>query len=109
MTNLLTEEMKKQLLNKIDDIEVEVEELDSYEWDSNPYLVEPHLAYGSGYGVWNEDEEYNAKLGKLKQYIEDDGVWEYVDINEDDIEDEDKMNKLKKEVNDYIDSLERDL
>lgn len=80
----LNESLKKQLMKKTEDLEIDVSELDSYHWDSNPYCVEPQLASGSGCGDWDENEEWRAKIQKMKKNIEEDGVYEYLDLADED-------------------------
>lgn len=78
---MLTEIIKKELLKRAEDMEVNVYELDSCRYINNIYGVEPHLATG-GYD-WDENEEYKAKLMKLADCVEADGLYEYTDLADD--------------------------
>ena len=102
MKKMLSDEQKKELDNKVREIVIDVDELSSYEWDSNPYCVEPQLAGGSGCGVWNEDEELSVQAKTLIECIKVDGIWEYITMSDDDIEDEDLCEKLANEACQYL-------
>ena len=84
---MLNETIKKQLKEKIEEVEIDVSELDSYHWDNNPYDVEPALAWGSACGVWNEDEEYSEQCRTLAEWVRADGLGAYVDLADDEDED----------------------
>lgn len=99
---MLSDEQKKELDDKVRDIVIDVDELSSYKWDSNPYCVEPQLAGGSGCGVWNKDEELSVQARTLIQYIKADGIWEYITMSDDDIEDDDLCEKLANEAYEYL-------
>ena len=62
----LNEALKKELLKKVDEMEINVEELSSYHWESNPYGVESQLIGTSGEGQWDENEEWQSKISKMK-------------------------------------------
>ena len=78
---MLNDTIKKELLKKAEDIEVDVSQLDSYHRVKNIYGVEPQLAV-DGYD-WDEDEEYKAQLLKLADYVEADGLYEYATLADD--------------------------
>lgn len=104
----LNEKLKKELLKKIEQIEIDVSELDSYHWDSNPYCVEPQLAGGSGCGMWNENEEWQAQIQKIKTYIAEDGAGEYLKLSSEDWDNEDDgdCTTLTNECLNYLSTLE---
>lgn len=79
----LTEQQQKELLALVDTIEVDVDELPSFVYDSDPYMVGYPLCMGSGSGDWDEDEEYVAQIEEAINRIEADGVMEYVTAPED--------------------------
>ena len=60
---MLTEEMKTKILEFVDSIEIDVEELDSFTYDRNPYGLEYPLSMGSGEADWDEDEYINVEDG----------------------------------------------
>jgi hypothetical protein len=78
---MLRENIKKELLDAAEAIEIDIESLDSCRWVNNIYGVEPQYAVG-GYD-WDEDEEWNAKLVKLAHWVEADGLGEYVRLADD--------------------------
>ena len=55
----LNEALKKELLKKVDEMEINVEELKSYHFEKNPYCVEPQLIGTSGEGQWDENKNNN--------------------------------------------------
>ena len=80
---MLNEKIKKELLNKIEEIEIDVYQLDSYHWDNNPYDVEPALAWGSAGGVWDEEEEWKEQLKTLAEWVKSDGLCEHATLADD--------------------------
>lgn len=78
---MLHESIKKELLNVAEAIEIDVTSLESCRWIRNIYGVEPQYAVG-GYD-WDEDEEWRAQLLKLADWIEVDGIGEYVNLADD--------------------------
>ena len=74
------EEIKKMVSDFVDDREIEVSELDSAEYDSNIYGVEPQYAVG-GYD-YDEDEYYAKQLEEAIECIKADGLFEVIDIEE---------------------------
>lgn len=78
---MLHESIKKELLNVAEAIEIDVTSLKSCRWVRNIYGVEPQYAVG-GYN-WDEDEEWRAQLLKLADWIEADGLGEYVKLADD--------------------------
>lgn len=98
----LTEKNREELLVKADSLEIDITELDSAEYHSNIYGLEAHLAVGGW--IWDEDEEYTTKIEKLIEYIEEDGIQEYLDLSEDQMEDEIFLEKLQKEAVKFLNS-----
>lgn len=89
MYNKLNARLKNELLSIAEDIDIDVEELDSYYWDSNPYCVEEELTGSSGCGVWDDAEERQAQITKLIEWLESDGAGEYLTLSPDDWDSED--------------------
>lgn len=104
----LNEALKKELLKKVDEMEINVEELSSYHWESNPYDVETQLIGTSGEGQWDENEEWQEQIKKMKKYLEADGAGEYLTLADDDWDnqDENDCNTLTNECINYLSTLE---
>lgn len=87
--SILSDNLQNKISQYIDDMELdddEFMELPSTYYDRNPYGVEDRLAGGSG--GWfndNEDEIFNAKAQKFIDYIEDDGILNYIEVTNDDL------------------------
>ena len=94
---MLTEEMKTKILEVVDSKEIDVEELDSFTYDRNPYELEYPLSMGSGEADWDEDEEMRAKFDRVISDVEDEGIGEYIDV-EDDLGDLDEFGELTEEA-----------
>ena len=101
--------LKKALDSYIEKLEVDVEELDSYHYVRNPYGVEEQLIGTSSCYDWDEDEEYEAQVAKMLEYIETDGVENYLDLEPEDWDNEDEgdATTLNKEVKEYLESLQQ--
>ena len=104
----LNEALKKELLKKVDEMEVNVEGLDSYHWESNPYGVESQLIGTSGEGQWDENEEWQSKISKMKKYLEADGAGEYLTLADEDWDNQDDNDctTLTNECINYLSTLE---
>lgn len=104
----LNEKLKKELLKKVDEMEINVEELDSYHVDRNPYCVEPQLVGTSGEAQWNENEEWQEQIKKMKKFIEADGAGEYLPLADEDWDnqDENDCTTLTNECINYLSTLE---
>ena len=104
----LNEALKKELIKKVDEIEINVDELDSYNWDSNPYEVEHQLVGTSGCGVWDENEEWQEQIKKMKKYLEADGAGEYLTLADEDWDNQDDNDctTLTNECINYLTTLE---
>lgn len=99
----LTEEIKNKLKAVASEIDIDITELETYEYvpASGPFSY-----YGPepSYENYDEDEYYAKQLEKLAEYIQADGYWEYIDLfNVTD--NEAKMELLNKECVDYLESL----
>ena len=79
---MLTEEMKTKILEVVDTIEIDVDELDSFTYDRNPYELEYPLSMGSGEADWDEDEEMRTKFDRVISDVEDEGIGEYIDVED---------------------------
>lgn len=104
----LTETLKKELLKKVEEVEVDVSQLNSYHIDHNPYGVEQQLIGTSSSGVWDENEEWQEQIKKMKNYIEADGAGEYLTLSEEDWDnhDENDCTTLTNECINYLTTLE---
>ena len=100
MTNI--DKIKQDLLKYIDNMEIDVSELESYEWHA------PVRSYYSAYPEdeseeWDEEEEYQAKLEKIIDGLEDrDYLSYYVKVTDEEDDDED----LKLEIINWLKSLQ---
>ena len=95
---MLTDKIKNELMNMVEQTEVDVEELDSYSYDGNPYGLEYPLNRGSGCGDWDEDEEMVAKIQWVIDCIQEDGIGEWVSIGDE----EDENGELTAEAIEYL-------
>ena len=93
------EKIKKQVDEFIEQINIDVEELPSYHYDRNPYGVEDALSGTSGGYDWDDDEEYQAQLEKALEILESDSIFEYIDA--DDIQ-ENEQEEYQKLTIEYI-------
>lgn len=86
MAQTFNEERFKQIIaeikEKTEKIEIDIDQLTSAKYDSNPYGLEPHLAWGSGEWDYDEEEEWSLQCAKMIGYIQEDGLYEYVNIDE---------------------------
>ena len=87
MTNI--EKIKQDLLKHIDDMEIDVTQLQSYEYH------EPVYSYSSAYPEdeseeWDENEEFQAKIEHIIEGLEDrDALGDYIETTEEEDDDED--------------------
>lgn len=104
----LNESLKKELIKKVDEIEINVDELDSYHLERNPYNVEPQLVGTSGEYQWDENEEWQAQIKKMKKYLEADGAGEYLTLADEDWDNQDDNDctTLTNECINYLTTLE---
>lgn len=88
--NMTTEEVKAEIEKYMEQhIDVEPEEMISSRWVNNIYGVDPQYAVG-GYD-WDEDEEYSIKCNRMADMIEEDGLVQYVDVEDDEFELQDEI------------------
>ena len=104
----LNEALKKELLKKVDEMEINVEELSSYHFEKNPHCVEPQLIGTSGEAQWDENEEWQAKIKKAKKCLEADGAGEYLTLADEDWDNQDDNDctTLTNECINYLSTLE---
>lgn len=89
------EKLKKEILKYIDNMEIDVEDLDSYSYSSPSYSwvsSNPEPASEE----WDEDEEYQAKIEWLINAVEKhhDHLGEYVDMTDEEADDEELQLRL---------------
>ena len=84
----LNERLKKELLKKIEQIDIDVQGLESYHIVRNPYCVESQLVGTSDCFEYDENEEWQAQIQKMKTYIEEDGAGEYLKLSSEDWDNE---------------------
>ena len=82
-------EIKSKIENAIFDFDDEdYENMESANYDGNPFGVEGHLIGSSGCWVADEDEEWSVAAQKTLDAFEDDPcMFSFVDPDEDDYED----------------------
>lgn len=102
---MLTQSAKSSISDFVFSIDVDPEDLESYEYDDNPYGLEYPLSRGSGCGSWDEDEELEAKKKRAIELITQDGLWEYLDVAVDCETEEAEYEEVYKEVIDFIRSI----
>lgn len=96
---MLSEDVKKKLLELVENQDVNISELKSAKWIRNIYGVEPHLAVDG----WDYDsgEYFSKQAEQLADSIDNYGVCNYLDIPEELWDDE----SFHKEVVDYLRGL----
>lgn len=102
---MLIEKIKKELIKKIDEIEIDVTQLYSYVWERNPYRVEEQLIGTSGSGDWDEEEEWKEKVKKFIEWLEKDGLVEYCDLDDREIELDQETGELTCEAIRWLNTL----
>jgi len=80
---MLTDEIKEKLIKLVEETEIDVEDLESFSYDRNPYGLEYPLSRGSGEADWDKNEEMCTKFDKIIDNIYDEGVSEYIDVDPD--------------------------
>lgn len=98
------EEIQKQLEEYIPQIEVEVTELDSYKYSPAVYSWQSSSCCGPEEEYWDEDEEYQAQVEKLIEYIEADGLCEYITVSDDDCEQVSEDKVLEQRVIEWLET-----
>lgn len=102
---MLSQVQKWEIKDFVFSIDVDVEELESYEYDNNPYGLEYPLSCGSGCGTWDEDEELEAQKERAIELITQDGIWEYLGVGVDCDTDDAEYEKVYREVVEFIGSI----
>lgn len=105
--NKLNDKLKKELLSWVENMEIDVQELDSYHWEKNPYCVEPQLAAGSGCGMWDENEEWQAQIRQAKEWIASDGANCYLTLADEDYDEDGDCVEITNECINYLSTLEK--
>lgn len=97
-TKILTDSLLDKIRKYVDDMELDYDEyikLPSTYYDRNPYGVEDELVGSSGgYFNDNDDEVFEAKLNHFIEYIEDDGILNYIEIDDNDLKGDYKVDDL---------------
>lgn len=102
---MLSQVQKSSISDFVFSIDVDAEDLDSYEYDDNPYGLEYPLSRGSGCGNWDEDEELEAQKKRAIELITQDGMWEYLSVGVDCETDDAEYEKVYREVVEFIGSI----
>lgn len=103
---LLTDDIKAKVLEAVNKIDVDLEDLSSARYDSNPYGLEPHLAWGSGEWDYDEDEMFAKQIDKFIDYMKADGIYEYIDMPEEQMNDTSYINRLQTEIEVWLNSIQ---
>lgn len=82
---MLSPETVNKIKGWVDNMEIDVEELESAYYDRNPYGVEEELIGSSGCWEYDEDEYYRAQCDKAIEYIIGDCASAYFDITDDEM------------------------
>lgn len=101
----LTNEQKQELHNYINNMSIDYSSLDSYHYDSNPYMVEPQLVGSSGCYAWDEDEEYQVKLETLINEIPKYGIENYLKLTQEQLYNDTYVEELQKTTLCYLNKL----
>lgn len=99
---MLIDKIKKQVLDKINTLDVDVTKLDSYQYNGNPYGVERALIGTSGDYEWSEIEEWTEKVRKFISWLEDDCVSEYIELSSDETSKDFEDRELTQEVINWL-------
>lgn len=102
---MLIERVKNELLKEVNETEIDVTQLESYVWERNPYGVEEQLIGTSGSGDWNEEEEWQEKVRKLISRLEKDGLVEYSNLDDREIELDQETGELTREAIRWLNTL----
>ena len=101
----LTNEQKQELGNYINNMSIDYSNLDSYHYESNPYMVESQLVGSSGCYDWDEDEEYQVKLETLIDEIPKYGVENYLKLTQEQLYNDTYVEELQEAVLCYLNKL----
>jgi len=74
------EEIKQEIADYAQEIEIDVDDLETAQWDENPYAVEPELVGSSGEYHWDENEKWARQCSKMIENINLDGLDEYANL-----------------------------
>ena len=102
---MLTEKQKTEIVQFVTKTQdrVDIEDLQSAKYDSNPYGVDPGVLRTTSKNDWDDAELWNASRQLAVKWLKDDGLGGY--FNWDEIDD-DNDGVLLNEVVDYIHRLE---
>lgn len=102
----LNEALKKELLKKVDEMEVNVEELPSYHREYNPYGVPAE--YARWESDWDENEEWQEQIKKAKKYLSENQAYELLTLADEDWDNQDDNDctTLTNECINYLSTLE---
>ena len=103
---VLTDEIKAKVLEKVNSMDIDVDDLSSATYDSNPYGVEPQLAGGSGEWDYDEDEYFAKQIEKFLDYMHHDGIIEYIDIPKEKWDDAGYLKRLETEIDAWLTAIE---
>lgn len=112
-TKILTDSLLDKIRKYVDNMELsddEFLELPSTYYDRNPYGVEEQLIGSSG-GYFNDDqgEIFEAKLNHFIEYIENDGILNYIEIDDNDLKGDYKVDDLDDIGNDVEELLIKEI
>lgn len=82
---ILSAERVAEIEAWIENIEIDVEELDSAYYDRNPYGVEEALIGSSGGWQCDDEEYYEEQCDKAVDRLKDEGVEGYFDVEDDEL------------------------
>lgn len=101
----LTEDLKAAVLTAVHKMEIEEEELPSYTYTPAQTWGYVHNPEPAEYD-WDEEEEFSAKIDKFINYVEADGIIEYVDgIPQEKWDDTAYLNGLTEEAFEWLESI----
>ena len=106
-TKYLTDEFKKELKELAKSMDVDLTELDSYRYEPANFSYDGGSMIGPSEDEYSESELFTRQIEKLINNIKIDGIYEYLDVEEEKMYDEEYINNLQKEAINYLISLER--
>ena len=98
----LTDEQKQDLNTYMDSMPIDYSSLDSYHYDSNPYMVELQLVGSTGCYGWDENEEYQVKLETLIDEIPEYGVENYLKLTQEQLYNDAYVEELQEATLRYL-------
>lgn len=102
---MLSQEQKAKIRKFVFSVKIDVEDLESYEYDDNPYGLEYPLSRGSGCCSLDEDEELEAQKERAIELITKDGIWEHISLGVDCDTDDAEYENVYREVVEFIRSI----